>query len=306
MVNTDNISFDITKDANFLLYGAGKKGQIICGNLIKQGYSVKGFIDKNAKKIKRLLGIPVLSLEQASKKYDSHLYIVIICLWNTIDDETVAEKLYEAGFKKIIYYPNNHCMDFSLRMRNAYELVSSYEFSQVDNVPLYRYSKSEDNKIINCSKNHISFWCDIRNLFCIKRQLDRYGNENIENDIWSKYEDKPVDELWMYKNLFEYLRGNRNADINEYLEYSRPGNSKEKIQLLEVKKNTYSIYEYNRLYDPLFFIQAPVDCIYAGNGHLYIEDGYHRSTYLISCGYKMIPVIVTKKDYRKYLEDNDK
>lgn len=304
IIGKDEETFELDYNSGIYVYGYGVKGQHVISELIKQGFNVECIIDKQGDEIKSNSHIPIMKLEQACISQSIEDDIVMVCLWNAINHENVAEKLYDAGFRKIIYFPIGHDSVYSERMRNAFTCLSAYEFSNIKNVPFYQRPSAAEGKIILETEKHISLWCDVDKLLCIKRCKDQYTCMNEDSNIWTKYEDKPIKKLQMYLDLFEYLGGNKDVNIDEYLEYSRPGDLAEKEKLIEVKRRTFDIYEYNRKYDPGFFVQSPIECIYAGRGCLYVEDGYHRATYLISCGYEMVPVIVTKEDYKKFMEDD--
>ena len=50
-----------------------------------------------------------------------------------------------------------------------------------------------------------------------------------------------------------------------------------------------------------FFTDSPSLCSWNESGHFNMYDGLHRALYLVSKGYKEVPIAVSREDFDKYI-----
>ena len=79
------------------IYGAGHYGVLTALDLEQKGIQIKGFIDKNAGKIKTRLGLPVFELNEVIS--DNNNLNIIIAVQNRNAIRDVVENLQLAGLK---------------------------------------------------------------------------------------------------------------------------------------------------------------------------------------------------------------
>lgn len=295
--------FDLQKNSTIWIYGAGSIGKSYCHRLLKSGYNVVGFLDKNANYMTEICGRKVLSPDVA-EGIVSEDTIVIISLRNGLQQENVAEGLAEIGLRKLIYLPMHIKQALSIRKqyRLNYARLISGDFAHIRQVPIYGYGAVCPGYVIVEQNNEkVVFWCNITDLHTaafVEAELPQRWEINLS--IVNKYIDRKIEELYPYVELFRYLGGER-ADINSYMEMQGRVTQEQRNQLLDDRRMLYKVYEDAYKYEMNFFTESPSICTWNEKGYFNISDGMHRAVYLISKGYTEVPVAVTKSDFEKYI-----
>lgn len=306
MMRSEERYFDLQKKSVIWIYGAGKLGEKCCRSLLESGYKVDGFLDKNADSIGEICGRRVFSPNEAKNIVPQNA-IVIICLLNGLSQETVAEKLAEIGLCKLIYVPMHIRQSLSVReqYRKNYECLCNGDFAHIKGVPVFGYETNyPECVIIEKNSTKITFWCgtiDLHtglfedNVFARGRKTHQY--------VPTEYADKEIEDFYPYMELFRYLKG-EGIDfrlLELYMKIQGKGTQEEKKQLLDDRKALYQVYEQAYKYEMGFFTGSPSICKWNARGYFQLLDGMHRAIYLISKGYKKVPIAVTRSDFEKYV-----
>lgn len=275
--------YTLDKSKELLIYGVRKEYLEKADTLQKLGYTILAFLDKNAKNLKINYPLYELGKEPFSKEKKQQV-VVIIALQNGLQHDNISKKLYENGYKHILFlpmkYPNRNGSSY---MRQAFNSFWNYGFHQLENIPdIKELSKSEDLLIIKSFEDKIT----------------------LRIPIWLIFTDTnlPIVCYDAYIDLFSMLSSGK-GECEEYIKLQeRVGWSPEKI--LTDRSNLYEIYE-NEFNKGLEFFIDTAPCAKWNNEKQYfnLKDGHHRVVYLLMKGYTKIPINIHMEDYKKIKRD---
>ena len=295
--------FDLEKDSRIWIYGAGLIAENYCQELLKQGYRVEGFIDQNADNIAEICG-RVVHRPDIAEEVISRDAVVILSLRNGLQQEIVAERLGNAGFCKLLYLPMHIKEPLSVRKqyRKNYARLQEFDFAHIKNVPIYGCEMGDTGDVvIEKNETKVIVWCPITSLYSGTRLADEIKKKwKINDELMIQYIDKRIEEIYPYIKLFQYCR-NQEADPSSYLELQGRITQEEKESLLEDRKRLYEVFEQAYKYEMNFFTDSPSLCSWNESGHFNMYDGLHRALYLVSKGYKEVPIAVSREDFDKYI-----
>lgn len=309
MKNNDksNNTFSLRKDDAIYLYGAGYLGKVICNELLKQEYNVRAIIDERAEEIKEYQGISVYRLDEIKSQIRNENGIVIICLQNGVVHEKIALRIASADIYKILFLPMSNL--FSLveksKFRKMYRAVLEHRFGMINNVPCYCFSNNNLILVIDENEESISFWCPIKYLRVASKVMmeQRISNKLINSKKYLfDYADKELDNYKPYIELFDWLGGEKNSDIELYLDAMGRLDKAERSELLRDRMQLYRIYEEALKYDLNFFLDAAAIVKWNVKGYFNVEDGMHRIQYLMKKGYTKVPVFTSQLEYSLFLD----
>lgn len=303
--------FNMSKLDSIVIYGAGRIGELFCNNLLKQGYHVKGFIDIMEKEWK--LKVPVFHMDTISISSDD---IVIISLQNGLLHESIAETLYRAGYRKIVYLPMNAIAAGGLTSK----MFHNYSQLYMDDIPILSFPYYEKmfqyyagtNTILWESHNLVVVSAPIKLVYsCMQRIPSKrhpfavYYRQDVLPDSSSFKYDCNIAMNTMYYNLFRYL-DNQNEKVsegalNEYLENNTPQQyDKEQYAFFEDRRKLFELFEKKYGEGMDFFISSAPPAMFNKKGYLNLLDGHHRCCYLAYKGMKRIPILLTREDYNQF------
>ncbi len=295
--------FDLQQHSKIWIYGAGENAQSYCRELMKQGYHVEGFLDRNAKNLITVCDRKVY-LPMDAKRVIPKDAVIIISLRNGLQQEAVAEELAGAGFCHLIYLPMHikQSLDVRKRYRQNYTHLMEYDFAQIKQVPVYEFGKEAFQYVlIEQNAEKVSFWCPVRDLHSGISVADEIKQRwDIDDTLVNQYVDIKIGELRPYVELFQYFRDDK-TDVTFYLELQGRKTPEQKKSLLEDRKKLYEVFEQAYKYDMSFFTDSPSLCAWNEKGYFNMYDGLHRAHYLISKGYEEVPISVKREDYEKYI-----
>lgn len=304
-------SFSINKSNNFILYGKNKTCEKLVKLLSEKGYSISGIIDgKFEGHLNEFITINGQNIRALNPNASLNEYkddIAVICLNNGMNHRSVARRIFLSGLIKILYLPMDNLtpkVEASI-IRQAYFHLFNGEWDSLDVVPCYRET---DANIIDEGQRFISFWCPIDYVFT----FDNSALEDItEAHLIDRkkellcYSNIKISEYKPYLDLFGFLSGNVDVNVDDYLRLQR-GSDDSRKALLEDRKKLYIIFENHLKYDIDFFTDSPTKARYNKKFKVFnVEDGLHRAIYLIFKGYKKIPLVVRKDDYIVFLKNHE-
>lgn len=301
----DNV-FVFDCNCPILLYGENEFAHATYSNLLKAGYNVKGFIDQKYKSIEDSAVCIRMSMEHIGAIDNIEKYIIIICLRNGMQHDYVAQMLCKCGVRKIIYCPMRikNSLYVRHRYRLVYQLIRSFAYEKIESVPIYM---DEENRmvIINRSTDTVSFWCPIRYLHTMtKTMIEKTTPKGLESGKPYKmqYADVCIKDIKLYSELFSWLSGRENADVDSYLIAMGRTSDIDKQKLLNDRKELFLVYEEVFKYDMQFFADSPAEGRWNRKGYFNIVDGMHRTWYLYSKGLREVPIIVSIEDFNIFSE----
>lgn len=235
-------------------------------------------------------------------------------LKNGMAQEEIAQRLFEYGFRKIIYLPMkaNSEYEYRARLHHAYQCILTGELAKMGQIPFYTAStksRREDIKIIHSIGVDVcSFWCPI-SLLHVSEKFDYDPlSRNVHNrknweDAWSFYCGKTFAELSPYLKLYQEISENAVTieSLRDYLELVGRTGEDEAREWLDGRMRMFRVYEDAIRYDLTFFTNAPSPCVLSERGILYAKEGFHRITYFYFKGYEMAPVSLPKEDFENWM-----
>lgn len=254
----------LIKNKPILLYGYSQWDLTIgkAEKLRDSGYTVWGYIDKNAYELDGKVEERIYSLECIPDfQYERRNIQVIILLQNAQLHREVKNKLLDFGFERVLYIPEKVESLKEKELIHSYECMLEDDFDekgkyssiQVEHEHLYTYPTDVGKSVrISAAKEYIS--------------IVQYGLDN-ECDIESYCN-------FMKKTDMCFLKDRK--DLIQYL-----------------KKQ----YDDNREY----FRYAAIHAYWLEN-HFVLIDGHHRAAFLYCMGEKKIPIWATNEDIKEYKE----
>lgn len=284
-----------------ILYGAAHRGTMV-SRYLRSGCNITGFIDKRAAEIGVHEGIPVTSSAAADRQA-----LVIVCVNNIFEHESIALSLAAEGFGHVIFCPVDGS-NMSWRsdqdravMTRIYNDIIGERLSLPTVVPeldgLFRPAYKDD-ALIEVAADEVLAW--VPALLAFAR---RDGN--------GLFKDSPVLTLFPYLELFKWFDGEADATPDHYIDlYCR--NAAEQFGIAQtaawienVLKSRRQVYERMRQtesIDPLFFLNHAVNADWnADEGHFNMDSGKHRAAFLIHRKRSLVPLRLSARDYETYL-----
>lgn len=287
------------------LYGAASVGKTIFER--NKTLNICGFIDKRAEEIKDFMGLPVYTLEQASKKLDKRS-VIILSIKNVFELEKIAESLYETGFDKLIYKSRAVLQgqgDTSEKnISKAWEMIVEGRFTPgITNLPRF-----QNNIKYDFTDRSIVQEDDGTLLVRIPVELIYTNNRN---DKWS---DINIQGYYPHIYFFYYLLNHKNGQIYDYIKFAEETALEQgDIKITEswkknVIRNRADVYEHmclNLDTDPHFFYRNAPVAVWNEKGYFNLTSGKHRCAFLVAHGYRYILLKMAPEEYSKFLLHTD-
>ena len=322
-----NETFNLDETSKVFIYGCGTVGKEAADKLPACIPNIKGYIDRNAKNIKIFENYPVYDLETLKDVYEKD-DVVIITLNNGLEHEKVAQSLFSAyGINKILYIPMHVQSTYldRLKLLELYKKFFTFDFKKIEDIPVYSpQEKFSDEKIINATNGWVYFWCPICYIYDywdyieidVKELINnsRYANflnwflkASMErSDFYKLVKFKEMKYDPRYISLYKWIEDD-SADVTPYLKGLKYlyllnpliNNTDPQLHLAH-RRELKKVLEDALKYDVNFFTNVPATA-YWGEEFFIIQDGRHRTHFLISRGYDRVPIRVTIKDFEQYL-----
>lgn len=304
--NMINDNFTLDKKKKVILYGDNQVARNMAGQLSECGYQVTAILDRKYKSISRNERDMFLLSDVESVKEQEWFQtgIFIICVTNGMMHDEIANTLYQAGARCLVFLPMT--VRFPLAVQNqyrkCYKQIMCGRYQEAGPVPVYRTDFYEDYVVIEQDMEQVCFWCPIEFLHtCDKESLLKNLPEKLKEkeDKLISYADKRIEDYVPYVNFFQYLNGGQ-TDIHEYLDLFRSVESEQKL-FLEDRKKLFCVYEHAYKYNMEFFTESPALVKWNQHGYFNVIDGMHRIQYLFLKGRGEFPVRTGREEYQKFV-----
>lgn len=297
--------FSIDKYTPLVLYGAATTAALLFRRFVSWNLNVSAFIDKRADEINTFLGCPVYRIDNS--ELDRENVVVLFAVKNVFEHSRIAKKLYDAGYKKLIYRPynalNGKGNKEEQRLDEIYSLITeadSFISNNFTSIPVLDAMKTADfseHGVISKVDGLVTFYLPVSMIF-----TDKDGNES--NFQYSVLCLKP------HINFVKFLLGN-GGELQSYLDYCI--NAAKKTGVVKItqawKENVIAnrsevffdmLHKYNL--EPDFFIRKAVDVVWNDErAYFNLNSGKHRAAFLCALGKNYIAVRSSVSDYKKYL-----
>ena len=311
----------ITRETDIYVYGYGTRGNLIRQTLQKQGLNVFAFIDRNAEKY---LGedteIPVWGIQDFPTDFvDFANSVVIIAISNIFDHEIIANKLVEIGFRYIIGKLLGSSSADKVCSRLYDKTVDYLEKSPIiyEEIPRFRSIKIEEEQKQTAV---VYTTVPVEILFGMTEHVYEIAVKGQQTVLKDMIADKSILYFNLAKGLFQaFMEGMSRERLEEYFQiyydsrmltlFSEKNDKKESVN--DFKKHIsdrYAVYQnMEKLYDstPEFFSDNPAAVEWNMKGHFNIQDGNHRSCFLLLKGFKQLPCKMRREDYEKWMNSDE-
>lgn len=278
--------FDISRDSEIYFYGRSKFDMVADKHtaMESEGYRVKGFIDRDAKKINR--EVPCWSLREfLEKEKNNENAVVIFLLQNAQQHEEIACRFVSEGFGNILFVPSRMDTEEKKKMLRTYNSFLEGDYESLCDIPKAGCVLSRGmvcTKPVQTGKKYDIYFVPAELLFSYDKQ-EYYGNQNVRYCL-------------PYLELFEYLSGERET-CERYLDYM----GKEDGEIfLKDREKMFLNFERERNLGTDYFVETAAFVKWNEKGYFNVIDGHHRVTYLAYKGYLRIPVRIEKEDVLKW------
>lgn len=319
---TGKVIMVITEKTDIYVYGYGVRGNLIRQTLQNQGLKVVAFIDRNAEKyVDENTEIPILRLQDFSFfSVDFSNSIVIIAVSNIFEHEKIANTLVATGFLYIIgKLPGNDSVDRTCS--KLYDKTVDYlEKSSIicEKIPLFQSRKNNEEQKMAAIVYTV---VPIDMLFGMTEKIYDAAVKGQKTTLKNVIADKSILYFNLAKGLFQaFMNGMSGEMLEEYFQiyydsrmltlFTDGRYKKESVE--NFKKHIldrYTVYQnMEKIYDrtPGFFTENPASVEWNEEGYFNIQDGNHRSCFLLLKGFKQIPCKMRREDYEKWLNSDEK
>lgn len=303
-------TFDITKENRLYIYGGGELGRSFFRQLKKDGFCVKGIIDRNADRLKTEESIYILNVDSFTHCFKND-DVVIVCVHNALWHTEIVESLKRIGVNNILFIPLNK--DYS-RLRSN-ELLKAYnhfvnrEYNKLKNIPtlslLLDHSITPAKAVLKDTDDSVVCWIDITSLYTsesVGYATKRYAPKELE-----AYVDTPMPGMKPYVNLFRLLAGLEGGEADSFLRLcKRFQNSIDEYSDEEFIGDRFDLYnELNSQFNFGLerFIESAPDCKWNDKGFFNLLDGMSRTTFLYTRGFQFVPVKIKRNEFNDWVNE---
>lgn len=283
-----NYSFKISKDKEFIIYGASFIGRQLYSALTGQGYKVAAFLDKDAHKFKNTFGAPVLvpdnEVVTGEQKESS---VVIVAITNQQEHRFVAAYLYKLGYRNLIYKTDASGEDTYESMKQVYDYLEAGR--DIEGILIENGDQVEkDNSFI---KDYIKDAGDDTYHAFIPAELLFY-EEN--NRLISVYQALPL------LPFYNFMEGKEGTDfLMAYFQKYSAGNDWERW--MEVERNYFRHFSLDSDFNKNNDFPPKVSWY---NGRFVIQDSLRYVIYNVARNRGKVLCSVSKGDYKKWINED--
>ncbi len=300
-------TFDLDESETVFLYGDNHIARRLHGMLRSAGYTVGAVLDRRyTSRKKGPDGTERLSLGTLEGERVTEGSAVIVCMASGISHESALDGLVRKGFSSILYLPMliNRPLQEQELIRWGYFAALRGDFGEVRGIPRTRSLSESGVTVIYRNRKDTAFLCPISLLRSATEKKIKEevlpGREYSTPILIKNFKEVPLVRQEPYKQLFSYLMGKGDYP-EEYLSAMRESEEERKL-LLEDRWRLLKIYEMNYEYNFSFFLYSPAEADWNEGGYLNVNDGLHRSVYLMLKGKRSVPVVVSNEDFERILD----
>lgn len=297
--------FALDKNIKILIYGAAAGGTLLFQKLQQNGYQIVGFVDKRAKEITCLCGLPVYCIEQIKSLNNYEEMIVIISVKNVFEHSRIARDLMKHGVHNIIYKPYVVLKGYANEaQREVFEIHN--RLIEQGNCEVINLSKADE--IETCLKLPKEYLLcediDTQTVFLPLPML--FENRNGTDG----FKERNVCFLYPHIQFFHFLQGDPNATFEYYVKYCEMAAEELDTFMVtdawreNVIRNRAEVYHQMNhafLFQKDFFVQNAPDVEWNKNGFFNLKSGKHRAAFFASKRLLYIPVRMSRKDAEQWI-----
>ena len=312
------------KGKKILIYGAGSLGTRCNGILKTAGMEVEAYIDKRADTFTECDGRKILRIEELKGFEHKEEYCIIVAIRNVFEHSQLVLQFYDMGFRFFIYKPATVLQG---RANECYESISRAYDCMMDRLLM------PDESICQYEKEKIFILKDCAQIAC-----NREGYRKAYLSAELLFSNVLPDSIWSERNFITSYIGvdlyrafqaggqELKDSIENYVErFAKPGALENHLDvsgewasiLIDSRLAVYNEMCDRMAVSPSFFVENCTTVEMRQNGGFRLNaSGKNRVSFLISRGYRYIPVFIKREDYERsirlecvqklesYLEEN--
>ncbi len=283
-----NNSFKISKEKEFIIYGASFIGRQLYNAISRQGYKVIAFLDKDANKFKDSLGIPILVPDNdVITREQKESVVVIVAITNHQEHRFVATYLNKLGYRNLIYKTDASCEDSYESMKQVYDCLEAGR--AIEGILIENKEQIEKDK--SYIKNYIKDAGNGTYQVFIPAELLFY-KEN--NKLISVYQAIPL------LPFYNFLEGKENTDfLKSY--FLKNGINNDWERWMEVERNYFKHFSLNSDFNKDNDLPPKVSW---DKGRFIIQDSLRYAIYNVAKNRGKVMCSVSKEDYEKWINED--
>ena len=296
----------VTNKTRFVIYGGGEVGNLCCRRLRKNGYCVAAAIDRNRSGQGIIGGINTYRPDEFFYVFDQiDELVIVICLADGQAHRDVADTLYRRGIKYIVFLPLDYCMKDSekTRLTRIYNKVLD---GMTEHSPIliksyknyYTQDLDVNNSVLATAKEYYTVWLGMELLFTENLKLWEGDISKIHGKDTIK--DKSIANNDPHELIFQFF-DSKTEDCEWYFNsYKGEKSVEQKKNELEKREKLYRLFKREHNKGMRFFIDGAPHVVWNPRNYFNLVGGHHRTMYLLSEGHTVFPVVVSKKDFTKW------
>lgn len=312
------------KEKKILIYGAGSLGMRCNGILKTAGIDVEAYIDKRADTFTECAGRKILRIEELNGFEHKEEYCIIVAIRNVFEHSQLVLQFYDMGFRFFIYKPVTVLQG---RANEVYESISRAYDCMMDRLlvpdePVFQYEKEK----IFTLKDGAQIACNREGYRKVYLSAELMFSNVLADSIWS---ERNFITSYIGVDLYRAFQAGGqklNDSIENYVErFAKPGALENHLDvsgewasiLIGSRLAVYNEMCNRMAVSPAFFVDNCTTVEMRQNGGFRLTaSGKNRVSFLISRGYRYIPVFIKREDYERsirlecvqklesYLEEN--
>lgn len=289
------------------IYGINSYSQMLAARLHEMNFSVCAYIDRRAKEVRSIDGVPVYDMQDAFFETVDDNVCTVIMLQNAMQHDEIANELFQKGIHKIIFVPMGlqYNEQYASLLREIYNSILIGDFESINAVPYYdsliqSFRKKWDNIICEETRNFLIVRVMADIVYTNPREAVK-GRENL-----MQYADMPLIAYRPYNEMFTYYWGGvQDGDITEYLNdygvnsctYTHTFTDN---KIILQREQLYELWNEHFQNGIDFFISSAPLAKWNQNGYFNLLEGQHRTLFLLKKGVYYLPIRITRADWDKW------
>ena len=298
-------TYKLSKEYNYVIYGAAFLGVQILTGLRNSGYNVNAFLDKRASELKEVEGVKVYE-PQSYKSDNKENVVVIVAVTTTFEHPKIATYLRTLGYHKIICKMDENAglvADNLKKIAYAYDKILESDIDE--NVELREWMASDelyyfkDYALITEDCNYIVAYIPV--------ELCYTGKDDKGKDADTLILYSQIDMIDLYKffdghldsseGTINFLKKYFYENTDKYCSFNRTEQGFHDFVVSNYE--FYSKMSYLANMGMSFFIDNPISVYWNDKGYFNIDD-ISKVNFIIAKGLRYIQAKMEKEDYMKW------
>ena len=296
---------NLTKSTPIFIYGGGEQGNIVTRKLMTQGFYVFAGLDKYKSGTNIINNICTYRLGTEPDFIEKKEGVVIICVANGLLHKSIAEELYQKGYRYIVFLPLEYDISSSdkVKLTRLYNDITN-PVSKIEETSLlceYRTYKTYNfeftKAILEEDEDYITTFINLEILNSVSYELCEGDKTKIASKL--KYRDINI-VLHPYIDLYAYY-DLENKSLYRYFDtLSLQRDEDEKKREIVKREKLYRIFKSELQKGMQFFISSAPVVQRNPNGYFNLAQGHHRTLFLLKEEHTIFPVKMKKNDFKEW------